>query len=76
MEREREGIQEGNDISYREKLKGRQRKKWGKRRRGDWSVVALYRPINQNHLEGLGLSSYGRTYTRTRLCPILLNVLL
>lgn len=24
MEREREGIQEGNDISYREKLKGRQ----------------------------------------------------
>lgn len=27
MEREREGIQEGNDISYREKLKGRQGKK-------------------------------------------------
>lgn len=27
MERDREGIQEGNDISYREKLKGRQGKK-------------------------------------------------
>lgn len=37
----------------------------------DWGVVALYRPINQHHSKGLGLSLYACTHIHISVSPII-----
>ena len=56
-------------ATRRDRREDKERKKWKKeKRREDWGVVALYRPINQHHSKGLGLSSYACAHTHTHVC--------
>ncbi len=64
-------MREGWYELHRETERKTRNERNGKRRREDWGVVALYRPINQHHSKGLGLSSYACAHTHASVCPII-----
>lgn len=66
------GLQKRKGISCRE-IEKKTKEETNRKRGEDWSVVALYLPINQHHLSGLGLSSY--VHARTHARPFVSNII-